>query len=91
MLMDNMTGLNWSTIPNTILEMGFMTNRNDDTLMQDLGMQKKMVKGIAEGIDDYLGINEKTANVQASDDLLKKKVIRMMRSMKNYLKETMNQ
>ena len=45
MLMDNMTGLNWSTIPNTILEMGFMTNRNDDTLMQDPGMQKKMVKG----------------------------------------------
>ena len=89
--MDNMTGLNWSTIPNTILEMGFMTNRNDDTLMQDPGMQKKMVKGIAEGIDDYLGINEKTADVQASDDLLKKKVIRMMRSMKNYLKETMNQ
>ena len=68
-----------------------MTNRNDDTLMQDPGMQKKMVKGIAEGIDDYLGISEKTGDVQTSDDLLKKKVIRMMRSMKNYLKETMNQ
>jgi N-acetylmuramoyl-L-alanine amidase len=96
MLVDNMTGLNWSTIPNTILEMGFMTNRNDDTLMQDPDMQKKMVKGIAEGIDEYLGIDSGTASSGTvssgtSDSSLKKKVIRMTRMMENYLKETAGQ
>jgi N-acetylmuramoyl-L-alanine amidase len=96
MLVDNMTGLNWSTIPNTILEMGFMTNRNDDTLMQDPDMQKKMVKGIAEGIDEYLGIDSGTASSGTvssgtSDSSLKKKVIRVTRMMENYLKETAGQ
>ena len=27
---DNMTGTNWSTVPVAILEMGFMSNQNDD-------------------------------------------------------------
>lgn len=55
---DNMTGINWSKIPVTILEMGFMTNESDDTAMQDVEMQKKMVKGIANGIDLYFGDQE---------------------------------
>lgn len=55
---DNMTGINWSKIPVTILEMGFMTNESDDTAMQDIEMQKKMVTGIANGIDLYFGDQE---------------------------------
>ena len=54
---DDMTGLNWSKVPVMILEMGFMSNASDDTLMQDKEMQKKMVKGIADGIDAYFGKN----------------------------------
>ena len=55
-LTDDMTGFNWSKVPVMILEMGFMTNQSDDTLMQDPAMQRKMVQGIADGIDDYYGL-----------------------------------
>lgn len=52
---DNMTGINWSTVPVTIIEMGFMTNQSDDTLMSDSSFQDTMAEGIANGIDAYFG------------------------------------
>lgn len=50
---DNMTGINWSSVPVTILEMGFMTNQQDDTKMNDPAFRNTMVQGIANGIDSY--------------------------------------
>lgn len=50
---DNMTGINWSSVPVTILEMGFMTSENDDRKMNDPSFQNTMVQGIADGIDAY--------------------------------------
>lgn len=52
---DVMTGINWSTVPVTILEMGFLSNEEDDLQMQDSTFRIKMVQGIANGIDDYYG------------------------------------
>lgn len=50
---DTMTGINWSTMPVVILEMGYMSNESDDRQMADSSFREKMVLGIANGIDRY--------------------------------------
>lgn len=52
---DEMTGINWSDIPVTYLEMGFMTNPGDDQYMCEESNQQIMAAGIADGIDAYFG------------------------------------
>lgn len=51
---DSMTGNNWSKVPTTLIEMGYMSNPTEDRRMQQTSYQKKMVRGIADGIEDYL-------------------------------------
>ena len=54
--MDNMTGTNWSQVPTTIVEMGFLSNPMDDKLMATDFFRLEAAIGIANGIDRYFEI-----------------------------------
>lgn len=50
---DEMTGINWSKIPVTIVEMGFMSNPDEDQKLSDSQYQSMLAEGIADGVDRY--------------------------------------
>lgn len=51
--MDNMTGTNWSRVPTTIVEMGFLTNPSEDKAMQESFFRQAAAIGISDGLDAY--------------------------------------
>ncbi|OCT16911.1 hypothetical protein A8709_00510 [Paenibacillus pectinilyticus] len=51
---DDLSGFNWSKVPVALVEIGFMTNPEEDELMSDAAYQQKLASGIADGIEQFL-------------------------------------
>lgn len=52
---NDLTGTNWSKMPTVLIECGFFSNPTEDRKLNNSTFQKKMVKGMANGIDSYFG------------------------------------
>ena len=51
---DDMSGINWSNVPVPIVEMGFLSNPDEDKNLADEGYQSKIVDAIVEAIEEFL-------------------------------------
>lgn len=65
---DTMTGNNWAQMPATLLELGFMTNAEEDLKMASEDFQVRMVRGIVNGINNYFA-GVAAAEVSAGADM----------------------
>ena len=50
----DMTGFNWSTVPVVLIEMGFLSNPDEDRLLSSDAYENKLAKGLADGVHSAL-------------------------------------
>ena len=48
---DDLTGFNWSKVPVVLIEMGFLSNEQDDNFVSNTENHPKIAKAIADGVD----------------------------------------
>ncbi|WP_420875128.1 N-acetylmuramoyl-L-alanine amidase [Pseudalkalibacillus hwajinpoensis] len=51
----DITGFNWSEVPTTLIEMGFMTNPEEDRNLSNPHYLRNLMTKLAEGIVTYRG------------------------------------
>ena len=57
---NNYTGQNWSTVPCIMVECGFLSNPDEDRLLNDEDYQWKLATGLTNGIIDYIQLRDGT-------------------------------
>ncbi|MEG1310843.1 MAG: N-acetylmuramoyl-L-alanine amidase [Romboutsia sp.] len=50
---DDLTGFNWSQVPVVLVEMGFLSNYNEDQMMSNPEYQRKLMQTVADGVEEY--------------------------------------
>ena len=63
---DTYSGLNWSKVPNILVEMGYMTNEKEDKLLSDPAYQQKLIDGMLKGVADCF---DRTLDDQGEADM----------------------
>ena len=66
----DITGFNWSKVPVVLVEMGFLSNENEDKLLNTKEYQNKIVTGLVRGIIQALPIQSeaiKNEDVNSGD------------------------
>ena len=51
----DLTGFNWSKVPVVLIEMGFLSNPEEDNLLNSDSYQEKLAQGLYKGILKALG------------------------------------
>lgn len=64
---DKLTVLNYCNMPSTVINVGFLSNSEDDTNLSNDEYMDKMAEGIANGIDEYFGHDSSMRQDAGSD------------------------
>jgi N-acetylmuramoyl-L-alanine amidase len=51
----DLSGFNWSTVPTILIEMGFLSNPDEDRMLNTEDYQWRLAKGMADGVAQYVG------------------------------------
>ena len=54
----DLAGFNHATVPSVLVEVGFLSNPNDDEKLAEESYQDRLADGIARGVLEYLGVTE---------------------------------
>lgn len=58
---DSLAGINWCQVPMALVEVGYLSNENDDRLLSSEQYHEKLAKGIANGLDAFFAEDEEEA------------------------------
>ena len=68
---DDMSGLNWSKVPAILIEMGFMTNPEEDENLSNPVYVEHLMEQIADGIESYVKWDGEIVNLEQKRKHLK--------------------
>lgn len=67
---DDLSGFNWSKIPTVLVEMGFMSNPDEDKRMSEPAYQDMLAEGMVAGIVEYLTAKGKALSPETVDETM---------------------